>query len=118
MTRLIKINENGIYMVFALIDDEKIRLIHLGTAPFNEKAMPENAWENGYLVQYQETGYGSADHRGRKHTGSVPGCWAVYREMRDYKNEKGRKLEIVQDYQGLQLISHYQFYDNVQTIRS
>lgn len=65
MTRLIKINENGIYMVFALIDDEKIRLIHLGTAPFNEKAMPENAWENGYLVQYQETGYGSADHRGR-----------------------------------------------------
>ena len=118
MTRLIKINENGIYMVFALIGDEKIRLIHLGTAPFNEKAMPENAWENGYLVQYQETGYGSADHRGRKHTGSVPGCWAVYREMRDYKNEKGRKLEIVQDYQGLQLISHYQFYDNVQTIRS
>ena len=118
MTRLIKINENGIYMVFALIDDEKIRLIHLGTAPFNEKAMPENAWENGYLVQYQETGYGSADHRGRKHTGSVPGCWAVYREMRDYKNEKGRKLEIVQEYQGLQLISHYQFYDNVQTIRS
>ena len=61
MTRLININENGIYMVFALIDDEKIRLIHLGTAPFNEKAMPENAWENGYLVQYQETGYGSAD---------------------------------------------------------
>lgn len=95
MTRLIKINENGIYMVFALIDDEKIRLIHLGTAPFNEKIMPESAWENGYLVQYQETGYGSADHRGRKHTGSVPGCWAVYREMRDYKNEKGRKLEIV-----------------------
>lgn len=43
MTRLIKINENGIYMVFALIDDEKIRLINLGTAPFNEKAMPENA---------------------------------------------------------------------------
>ena len=45
-------------------------------------------------------------------------CGAVYREMRDYKNEKGRKLEIVQEYQGLQLISHYQFYDNVQTIRS
>ena len=66
MTRLIKINENGIYMVFALIDDEKIRLIHLGTAPFNEKAMPENAWENGYLVQYQETGYGTEEENIRE----------------------------------------------------
>ncbi len=118
MMKRIDIQENGIFMVFAVSDERKIRLIHFDDQEFDPDQLPESMWDNGKLVQYQETGAGSSDHRGRKHIGCLPGSWLVYQGMEDYRNEKGRKIEIEQGYDGVSIISHYQFYDDVKTIRS
>ena len=117
MTEKKVIIENGIYMTF-LIKEDQIRLINLSDSDRFEEGMNEVLQMNGHLVEYQETGMGSSDHRGRKHIGCNPGAWLKYVDFRDYRNEVGRKIEVVQEYNGVEIISNYQFYDNIKVIRS
>lgn len=118
MSKLINIEENGLFMTFAILPENKIRMIHFGNKHFDEKDVPEILWDGGKLVQYQETGAGSSDHRGRKHIGSCPGAFFTYKNIKDYRNELGRKIEVTQEYNGVELTSHYQFYNGIGTIRS
>ena len=117
MKKKISIVENGIYMTF-VINGEEIRLVNLSDTDAFEEEMNETLQNNGFLVEYQETGMGSSDHRGRKHIGCNPGCWMKYKDFKDSRNEFGRKIEVTQEYEGVELVSHYQFYDGLKVIRS
>ena len=117
MNKKIAIVENGIHMTF-LIAGETVRLINFSDTDKFEEGMNEVLQQNGYLAEYQETGMGSSDHRGRKHIGCNPGCWMKYKNFKDTRTEFGRKLEIIQEYNGVELVSHYQFFDGIKVIRS
>lgn len=117
MSRKISVVENGIYMTF-VIEGEKIRLVNFSDTDAFEDDMNATLQKNGYLVEYQETGMGSSDHRGRKHIGCNPGCWMKYKDFKDTRNVFGRKIEVTQEYEGVELVSHYQFFDGVKVIRS
>ena len=84
MSRKISVVENGIYMTF-VIEGEEIRLVNFSDTDAFEDDMNETLQKNGYLVEYQETGMGSSDHRGRKHIGCNPGCWMKYKDFKKIK---------------------------------
>lgn len=115
---LICVKENNILMIFRIYSDQSIRLIYFGNRDVKPEEIPENNQRTGRLVEVQESGCGTADHHGMKHTGSAPGAWLQYRSMKDYENEFGRKLEIEQEFKGLIVISHIQFYRGLDVIRS
>ena len=69
------------------------------------------------LAELQASGFNQNDHHGLKHTGSSPSLLMTYESHRDYRNDYGRKLEVIQKYNGLELITHIQFYDGIQTVK-
>jgi alpha-galactosidase len=113
----IKVNENGIHMLFAKYDDQ-IRLVNFSPEDIDETKLTINDVSDGWLVEYQETGAGSADHRGRKHIGCNPGTWLKYKDFVESTNEHGKKIEVVQTYQGVDVVSNYQFYNGTNVVRS
>lgn len=109
--------ENNIFINVEITDDGDVRLLHLSSLPFNNH--PDNEKAKKYrLVEVHESGLNQNDHHGSKHTGTCPGYLLKYKEHKDYKNELGRKLEITQEYNGLIVTSHIQFYDGISVIRS
>jgi alpha-galactosidase len=113
----IDIFENGIFLNIEVADDGDVRLMHMSSLPMNTD-VDEQKSKKYRLVEVHESGLNQNDHHGSKHTGSCPGYLLKYKEHKDYRNENGRKLEIVQEYNGLIVTSHMQFYDRVSVIRS
>lgn len=113
----IQIYENDIYLDIEITDEGDVRLLNLSPHPYTH--FPDmDKYQKYRLVEIHESGMNQNDHHGRKHTGSCPGALLTYREHQDYRNKYGRKLEIVQCYDGLAVISHMQFYDEISVVRS
>ncbi len=106
--------ENGIHFHAQVTAEGDVRLLNL--APWEEPAPEETRWFR--LAECQGAGFDHADHHGSKHTGTEPGRRMRYAGHEDARNEYGRKLEIRQEYEGLTMTSHLQFYDGVQVVRS
>jgi alpha-galactosidase len=70
------------------------------------------------MVEVQESGLGQQFHHYAKHIGTRPGCLLRYQHSSDYYNDFGRKLEIEQEYRGLHVISHFQFFNGISVISS
>lgn len=113
----IDICENGIFLNIDVTDTGDVRFLHLSSTPMKNCISNEKTAKYR-LVEVQEAGFNQSDHHGSKHTGSCPGYMLKYKEHRDYRNDIGRKLEIVQEYEGLIVTSHIQFYNNISVIRS
>ena len=60
------------------------------------------------------------ERHGTKYTYTAPGYRLKYKDMKDYRNETGRKLEILMEDKptGLEVCSNIQFYDGISVIRS
>lgn len=114
----IEIIENKINLVIEVTGDRDVRLLHLSSLPFTEAAKDDEALEKFRLVEIHETGLNPKLHHGTKHIGTCPGYLLKYKEHRNFNNACGRKLEVVQEYQGLTVTSHIQFYNGVSVIRS
>jgi len=113
----IEFSENGIFLCIQISGDGDVQLLHLSGLPFTYS--PDDDKVKMYrLVEVQESGLDQNDHHGNKHTGSWPGYLLKYKDHRDYRNENGRKLEITQEYKGLLVTSHMQFYDGISVVRS
>ena len=113
----IHIFENGIYIDIDITDEGDVRLRNLSLYP-STPSQDKDRYKKYRLVEIHESGMNQNDHHGSKHTGSCPGYLLIYKEHHDYRNEYGRKLEIVQSYNGLVVISHLQFYDGISVVRS
>ncbi len=126
----IRIEENGIRLWINVRGDGDLRLLYCGAmdypTPPSDAPSPSAAAATGpaspaskfRLVEVHESGMNQMDHHGSKHTGSRPGYLLRYRSHRDRRNEHGRLLEIEQEYQGLTVTSHLQFYDGIPVLRS
>ena len=115
----IKISENGINMVFELNDHGQIKLLHFSALPFDENAIRDSAPFS--IVELMVSGTDRAGERhGNKYVATGPGYRLQYREMKDGRNEKGRKIEVVtaDRITGLEVHSHYQFYDGIAVVRA
>lgn len=118
----IKIEENGIRLVWEITDANEIKLLHFSTLDFEEKYMvSDTGTQSFYPVEILVSGQDRVGERhGHKYTQTSPGYRMKYKNFEDYRNEKGRKLEITTEdtITGLEAISHMQFYDGISVVRS
>ena len=118
MSKLISLEENGLNLVFYVTDDKLLRFLHFSTLPFDEGVLTELNSKRFLVVELQATGENQHDHHGSKHTATSPGDRLKYNSHKDYRNQAGRKLELIQtDGGNLKVISHFQFHDGTPVVR-
>lgn len=113
---------NGINIVLEINDENQVKLLHFSALPFDEKALTSRTKTLGFkLVEVQCPGLDRPGERhGNKYIVTAPGYRLTFKEIRDVKNEYGRKLEIVTEDKptGLEVVSNFQFYDGISVARS
>jgi len=118
----IKIEEDGIYLVFAVTEDEQLKLMHFSSKPYAEKEESRLFLEEGFqLVQVNFSGYNRPyEKHGNKHIVTAPGYLLKYAGMEDTRNEQGRFLVITQEdtITGARVKTFLQFYTGTSTLRS
>ncbi|MHB9036333.1 MAG: glycoside hydrolase family 36 protein [Armatimonadota bacterium] len=112
--RTIDVHENGINLVIDKTEPGNLRLLHFSALPYQEHLIDERHENFCRLLELQATGESQNENHGAKHTSTQPAGCLVYVSHNDYRNEHGRKLEITQQCEGLEVISHFQFYDGIQ----
>jgi alpha-galactosidase len=119
--QLIEVHENGIHIAIRVTEEGDIRLLHFSALPFQEELIESPELERYFrLVEVHVSGENPHTHHGSKHRATMPGNRLKYVEHRDIRNDCGRKLEIRSEdaKTGLEVISHYQFYDSIKVVRS
>ncbi|MEM0054508.1 MAG: alpha-galactosidase [Nitrososphaeria archaeon] len=118
MSKLISISENGINLVIEITEDNDVRLLHFSSIPFEDTSIPLKIRKWFRILEFQVSGENISDHHGSKHTGTNPGASLRYKEHKDYRNEFGRKVEIIMENSDFETVSHLQFYNNISIVRS
>ena len=117
----IKIEEDGIYLVFAVTQEGQLKLMHFSSNPYQETDESELLLKEGFqLVQVNFAGYNRPyEKHGNKHIVTAPGYLLTYVGMEDERNEIGRKLIITQEDKitGARVVSYLQFYTGTSTVR-
>ncbi|MBQ7565337.1 MAG: alpha-galactosidase [Lachnospiraceae bacterium] len=131
----IRINENGIHIVFGVTEDRRFKLLHFSSAEFkesdlitvrtemkeDEKARTDINDEVFQLVQFKASGFNSPyEKHGNKHILSAPGCFFRYVGMTDERNGSGRLLTITEEdaeLTGIRVVTTMQFYDGISVVR-
>lgn len=118
----IEMKENGIQLVWEITDTNEIKFLHFSALEFEEANMvSDTGVQSFYPVEILVSGQDRVGERhGHKYIQTSPGYRMKYKDFKDYRNEKGRKLEITTEDRltGLEVISHMQFFDGVSVIRS
>lgn len=113
----ITVNQNGLYLNIEVTQEGAVRLLHFSASECTWMP-PEESKSKYSLVEVQETGMNQNDHHGCKHTGTSPGSLLRYKAHHEYETEYGRKLEIEQEYHGLSVTTHLQFFKNCSVVKS
>lgn len=117
----IHIEENGIYMVFEVIDNGSLKLLHLSALPFDESELHYRSLEEGFnLVEIDVAGADRPQERhGTKYIATAPGYHMKYVSHEDTRNDQGRCLtfETEDSETGIHVRSHIQFYDGLSVVR-
>ncbi|MCH5270809.1 MAG: alpha-galactosidase [Lachnospiraceae bacterium] len=132
----IKIEENGIYIVFGITKKEQLKLLHFSHVPFTEsdiaktgreckqcdKEATERYIEEAFqLVQANLSGYNRPyEKHGNKHIVTAPGYLLTYVGIEDTRNEIGRRLIVTQEDKEVthtRVETVMQFYDGTSVVR-
>jgi len=118
----ITIKENNINMILEITDENQIKLLHFSALPFNEKDVESKTMEGSFnLVELNISGLDRPlERHGTKYIVTAPGYRMKYHGHKDYRNNIGRKLEIVtfDEETKIFVTSHIQFFDTISVIRS
>lgn len=118
----IEMQENGIQLVWEITDTNEIKLLHFSALEFEEENMvSDTGTQSFYPVEILVSGQDRIGERhGHKYIQTSPGYRMKYKDFKDYRNERGRKLEITttDSITGLEVVSHMQFFDGIAVIRS
>ncbi len=134
--RYLEYHENGIYLVLGITEDQRTKLLHFSSVPFDEKRLcrPRSTWRSGeverrdqlideafQLVQVELSGYDRPyENHGRKYVGTAPGYLLKFAGISDSRNEHGRLLVVSQEDNGLSHVrteTSFQFYDGTNIVR-
>lgn len=132
----IKIQENGVHIVFGITVKEQLKLLHFSHVPFTEsdiaktgpeckqsdREATERYIEEAFqLVQANLSGYNRPyEKHGNKHIATAPGYLFTYVGMEDTRNEIGRRLVITQEDREVthtRVETVMQFYDGTSIVR-
>ena len=122
----IRIEEDGIYLVFGVTKENQLKLFHFSANPLSEqeeKKLTENETflqEGFQLVQVNFSGYNRPyEKHGNKHIVTAPGYMLTFVDMKDERNETGRVLTFIQkdEETGARVVTTWQFYQGTTTIR-
>ena len=122
----IRIEEDGIYLVFGVTKENQLKLFHFSAKPLSEqeeKKLTENETflqEGFQLVQVNFSGYNRPyEKHGNKHIVTAPGYMLTFVDMKDERNETGRVLTFIQkdEETGARVVTTWQFYQGTSTIR-
>lgn len=119
--RRIDVLENGIYMTLEIAENQEIRFLHCGQQPFCEADIKEEDKVGFRLVEMELAGYDRPlERHGTKYAVTSAGCHMLYISHRDYRNEKGRRLEIFccHPESAVCVTSYFQFYDGLSVVRT
>ena len=115
------LEENGIYMVWEVTDEQEVKLLHFSSLPFQEDTIRSEEEKTGFrLVEIALSGLDRPQERhGIKYTVTAPGYRMKYESHKDERNELGRKLEIItKDEETLVYVtSHFQFYNGISVVK-
>ncbi|WP_167957486.1 glycoside hydrolase family 36 protein [Anaerosporobacter faecicola] len=132
----IRINENGIHIVFGITEEQQLKLLHFSSVEYKEEELcklkpeckeedvtrwPQYIKEGFQLVQVNVAGYNRPyEKHGNKHIVTAPGYLLTYVGMEDSVNETGRVLLITQEdtkVTGIRVITTMQFYKGTSIVR-
>ena len=122
----IRIEEDGIYLVFGVTKENQLKLFHFSAKPLSEqeeRKLTENETflqEGFQLVQVNFSGYNRPyEKHGNKHIVTAPGYMLTFVDMKDERNETGRVLTFIQkdEETGARVVTTWQFYQGTSTIR-
>lgn len=119
--QIFQIEENGIYMVWKINDENEVKLLHFSSFPYCTQSVGEEEESGFRLVEVALSGVDRPEERhGIKYTVTAPGYRMKYDSHKDYTNELGRKLEIVTADRetGIYVTSHFQFYQGIPIVKS
>ncbi len=121
MQRWIRVEENGLLLVFHITDEKQVKFLHCGQENFDQESLSKEEMRGFRLVEAELAGFDKPQERhGSKYIVTAPGYRLVYEDMQDYRNEWGRKLELVtkDEETKVYITSHFQFYDGISVIRT
>lgn len=117
----IKIEENGLNIVFEIDDERQLKLLHFSALPFCEKDIYSLDTNHGLrLVEAELAGLDRPHERhGNKYIVTSLGCRLKYTGHKDMHNETGRKLLFTQtdEQTGIEVDSHIQFFSGLPIVR-
>lgn len=117
----IRIEENGIYIVFEIEDDLGFKLLHFSSLPFKEEDVVEDTKEAGFnFVEINLAGFDRPHERhGNKHIVTSHGYRMKYVSHSDCRNGLGRFLAITckDPLTQVYVRSCIQFYDGLSIVR-
>lgn len=110
--------ENGLFLVWEVTQEGRIRFLHMGNEPLNEGNLADDR-EIYTIAEIQVTGQSRREHYGLGHAGTLPGSEMEYIGHRDERNGEGRRLVIESRdcVTGLHCESVYQFFDGIPVVR-
>ncbi|MGN0483626.1 MAG: glycoside hydrolase family 36 protein [Lachnospiraceae bacterium] len=117
-----KIEENGIYLVFGITEENQLKMLHFSHVPYEEKPIDQTYLKECFqLVQVSFSGYDRPyEKHGDKYIVTTPGHLLEFVSMQDTRNELGRKLVIEQadkKVTGAEVVTEMQFYDGLSVVR-
>ena len=121
ISEMIKVEEDGIYLVFGITKEKQLKLLHFSSKSMEGLDESEMFLKEGFqLAQVSFSGYNRPyEKHGNKHIVTAPGYLLTYVGMEDTTNEIGRKLIFTQkdELTGAKVITTWQFYQGTSTIR-
>lgn len=117
--KVLNISENGIYMVIEITDKNEVKLLHFSAIEFGNCQISDYEKSGFRIVELALSGFDRPEERhGIKYTVTAPGYRLKYHKHFDYRNEWGRKLEIITHDEETQIFvtSHYQFYNGISIV--
>lgn len=121
MQKWITVEENGLLLVFYITENGQVKFLHCGRESFDKTSLSEEEMRGFRLVEAELAGLDRPQERhGSKYIVTAPGYRLVYEDFKDYRNQYGRKLEIItKDIETeVYITSHFQFYDGLSVIRT
>lgn len=117
---IIKVEENGIHMVWGVTDKRKLLLLHLAAAPYCEADYGTVLWEEFVPVEVMVSGGNCPEDRlGNKMVHSSAGVSLCYLYFKRQEKKEGPEYCFYTEDAGtgLTVELHYQFYKGLQAMR-
>ena len=95
---VIKVEEDGLYLVFAVTQDDQLKLMHFSSNPWEGHDERDLFLKEGFqLVQVSFSGYNRPyEKHGNKNIVTAPGYLLKYVSMDEETNEIGKRLVVTQ----------------------